>query len=80
MSTIDRLRSWKIITLSTGPVAGFDLISTVLGGFLLARWQNWDPLTTVVGTLVLGETAHWMTGVDTPITKLIRQEFDKLQN
>jgi hypothetical protein len=53
-------------------VAAFDLFGTIIIAFAVARYMNWDPVTTIILALILGEIAHLAFCVDTPITRAIK--------
>lgn len=58
-----------------GPFSVADTLSTAVGGYFLAKVTGWDTTKTIVGLFVVGEAVHYAVGVDTPITKFLKEQF-----
>lgn len=48
-------------------VAAFDVIGTVIGAWLLARYTGWSPLKTFIALCVLGFALHRIFCVETAL-------------
>lgn len=50
-------------------VSILDVIGTIIGGILLARWRNWDPIITCVVLLLSSIIVHKSLGIKTQFTE-----------
>jgi hypothetical protein len=69
---ISKMREPKI-NMGGMDMAIFDLAGTVGGGYMVAKYMNWDKSTTILSAFVLGHMAHKMTGTQTPLSEKIDQ-------
>jgi hypothetical protein len=49
-----------------GDFAVIDIAGTAVGGYLLAKYMNWNPFATVTGAFIVGEGVHYILKIDTP--------------
>ena len=54
-----------------GGIAVIDVAATLLGAYVLSRYEEWDFVPTAAGLFVLGEVVHVALGIETPVTKYI---------
>ena len=66
---LKELREHKICGISIIDTAG-----TIVIGYSLAKLLDTDPLTTILLTFVAGEAVHLYLGVETPVTKFIKNK------
>jgi di/tricarboxylate transporter len=57
-------------------VAVVDLGLTAVTSYAIAKSFDWNFLTTFLGTLALGETAHYAIGVETSFMKMLGIKFE----
>lgn len=67
---IEDLRKYKF-HLGDIKVAPFDFGLTILGGYAVAKYMNWNKPATIAGAFVVGHLAHNATGNITPLTARI---------
>ena len=52
-------------------IAIVDLMGTVVGAKLVAKYMGWSPGRTILGALLLGELVHLWLRVPTKVAKLL---------
>ena len=68
MDLISKLREPKLHLGEGLDVAYFDFLSTIAGGYMVAKYMDWNKPATIGGMFVVGHIAHNMTGTITPLT------------
>lgn len=66
MSTLDKIRSWRI-----GPLAAFDFLGTIWIGLVWSDYTGMDPTESVIGWLVGATAVHKLLSVSTPLTDMV---------
>jgi hypothetical protein len=80
MDLISNLREPKLHLGEGLDVAYFDFLSTIAGGYMVAKYMDWNKPATIGGMFVVGHIAHNMTGTITTLTAKINRTLVPINN
>jgi hypothetical protein len=71
---MDKLREQKL-NIGGMDIAIADLAGTIGGGYLVAKYMNWNKPATILGAFAIGHLAHNLTGTKTPMSERVNQSL-----